>query len=79
MSVNSPEESGGQEEGNKGRGEKPLEVSSRSLPGELYNFYNMEQYRTPGKDEPVRESSKQFDIWLQDFDKQVIWLNYRLH
>ena len=72
MSVNSPEESRGQEEDSKGRGEKLPEPSARSLPGELYNFYDMEQYRTPGKDEPVRESSKQFDIWLQDFDKQVI-------
>ena len=75
MSVNSPEESGGQEKDGKGI----EEASSRSLPGELYNFYNMEQYRTPGKDEPVRESCKQVDIWLQEFDKQVIWLNYRLH
>ena len=77
MSDNSPEESGGQEGDSRGRGEKLSEASARSLPGELYNFYDMEQYRTPGQDEPLRESSKQFDIWLQDFDKQVKWLNYR--
>ena len=53
----------------------------RRLPGEMYNFYNMDQYQTSPHNlynmDQYETSSleearhKDFDIWLQDFEEQV--------
>ena len=50
-------------------GEEEAFEARRLLPTEMYNFYNMDQYMTSGSHDQA--SHKDFDIWLNDFEKQV--------
>ena len=54
-------------------GDGDQKPEGRHLPPEMYNFYDMDQYRTQIARLQVQEEAahKDFDIWIQEFDKQV--------
>ena len=66
-----PEDEKGREEkpAERGKAGERLSREGRRLPEEMYNFYNMDQYMTSGSHDQA--SHKDFDIWLNDFEKQV--------